>query len=205
MGDIFLSASVPDPDATHFIGDADSVAITSAVSALTYLALGRKKIVWGGHPAITPMVASVAQSLETDYTEWTLLYQSLHWHGDMPNENDDFPNIRFTAEGVDMQNSLSIMRNKMFSENEFDCAIFIGGMGGILDEYKLLRELQPGVPCYPIASTGGAAKELLQHFDETGISSERLNFDLDYVPLFREITGISLDTQRSRMPKYPSK
>lgn len=205
MGDIFLSASVPNPEATNFVGEADTVAITSAVSALTYLALGRKRIVWGGHPAITPMVASVARSLGVDYTQWTKLYQSLYWRGEMPEDNAEFPNIRLTEKGADMLESLSIMRHSMFSENEFDCAIFIGGMSGIQDEYALLKELQPNVPCYPIGSTGGAARELIQHFDETDIDLDRLVSDLDYVPLFRELADIAIDTERSRMPSYKTR
>lgn len=201
MGDIFLSASVPNPDAEHFVGEADTVAITSAVSALAYLALGRKRIVWGGHPAITPMLASVARSLETDYTEWTTLYQSLQWQGEMPKDNAEFPNIRFIDKGENIQESLRKMRYIMFSENKFDCAIFIGGMRGIQEEYELLKEVQWNVPCYPIASTGGAARELIHDFDEPEVSYDRLVSDLDYVPLFREITGISIDTQRKRLPK----
>ena len=54
---IFLSASVPDPKrGPDYAATSDSVAITSAVSALVHVTLGRRVLVWGGHPAITPMI-----------------------------------------------------------------------------------------------------------------------------------------------------
>ena len=199
MGDIFLSASVPNRRSSNFVKDADTVAITSAVTALVYLALGRKRIVWGGHPAITPMVASVAHSLDTDYTEWTKLYQSSHFLDHMPEENEQFSNIVVTPAGGDLQESLFLMRHQMFEDNVFDCAIFIGGMSGIFEEYELFSSMQGDVPCYPIASTGGAAEELLSMSSSSPISSDRLSSDLDYISLLREITKIGFDAERQRM------
>lgn len=198
MGDIFLSASVPNRRSPNFVKDADTVAITSAVTALVYLALGRKRIVWGGHPAITPMVASVAHSLDTDYTEWTKLYQSSHFLDRMPEENKQFSNIVLTPAGDDLQESLFLMRNQMFEENVFDCAIFIGGMSGIFEEYKILLSMQSDVPCYPIASTGGAAEELLSMSSSSPTTRVRLSYDLDYISLFRDITKIGFDAERQR-------
>lgn len=198
MGDIFLSASVPNRRSPNFVKDADTVAITSAVTALVYLALGRKRIVWGGHPAITPMVASVAQSLDTDYNEWTKLYQSSHFLDRMPEENRQFSNIVLTPAGDDLQESLFLMRQQMFEENVFDCAIFIGGMSGIFEEYELFSSMQGDVPCYPIASAGGASEELLSKSSSSPTIAVRLAYDLDYISLFREITKISFDAERQR-------
>ncbi len=68
---VFLSASVPDPKrAPNFAKTADAVAITAAVGALVYVTLGRRRLVWGGHPAITPMIWVVAESLKVDYGSW---------------------------------------------------------------------------------------------------------------------------------------
>lgn len=201
MGDIFLSASVPNPRSENFVRSADTVAITSAVTALAYVTLGRKIIVWGGHPAITPMVASIARSLSTDYSKWTKLYQSEFFSGRMPQDNITFPGIVQTAAGADEAESLRIMRCQMFEENDFDCAIFVGGMSGIFCEHELLSELHPLVPCFPIASTGGAAAKLLSLFPPSSISPQRLENDLDYISLFREITGIGFNEERHRFDK----
>lgn len=81
---VFLSAVVPDPAAKHFLGDGDSVAISAAVSALLEVTLGRRKLVWGGHPAITPMVWAFAESMGVDYGDWVLLYQSLRFEDEFP-------------------------------------------------------------------------------------------------------------------------
>ncbi|MFZ6672271.1 hypothetical protein ACO0J9_29755, partial [Pseudomonas aeruginosa] len=53
MKRIFLSASVPRPDRGNFHETADPFLIQFAVRELMTVALGRRQIVWGGHPAIT--------------------------------------------------------------------------------------------------------------------------------------------------------
>src|SRR5713226_2542381 len=87
-GAIFLSASVPDPKrGKKFAKTADTVAITAAVSALLYVTLGRRLLVWGGHPAITPMVLVVAEDLGVDYGSWVKLYQTQYFKDEFPEDN----------------------------------------------------------------------------------------------------------------------
>ncbi len=66
---IFLSAGVPDPNrGPQYAKTADTVAITAAVSALVHVTLGRRLLVWGGQPAITPMILGcIAEGLEVDF------------------------------------------------------------------------------------------------------------------------------------------
>ncbi|MFH7375956.1 hypothetical protein RA263_28030, partial [Pseudomonas syringae pv. tagetis] len=67
---IFLSASVPDGRGENrYAQTADTVAIATAVGALVHVVLGRRRLVWGGHPAITPMVYAVAEGLGVDYSQ----------------------------------------------------------------------------------------------------------------------------------------
>ena len=56
----------------------------------------------------------------------------------------------------DREKSLVHMREVMLS-GPFNCGIFIGGMEGVEDEYKMFIRLHPGVSAFPIASTGAAA------------------------------------------------
>lgn len=63
MRSIFLSASVPLAGRGTYLETADPFLIQVAVRELMTLALGRRRIVWGGHPAITPMIWSVCQDL----------------------------------------------------------------------------------------------------------------------------------------------
>jgi hypothetical protein len=64
---IFLSASVPDPNrSSKYFSTADPLAIGAAVSGLVYVTLGRRLLVWGGHPAITPMIWAAADDMGVD-------------------------------------------------------------------------------------------------------------------------------------------
>lgn len=63
MSAIFLSASIPVPGRGNFYKTADPFLIQTAVREFVTLALGRRMIVWGGHPAITPMVWAVCTDL----------------------------------------------------------------------------------------------------------------------------------------------
>lgn len=59
----------------------------------------------------------------------------------------------------DREASLLRMREAMLAE-PFIAGIFIGGMEGVEDEYRMFLNLQPGIPAFPIASTGAAAGKL---------------------------------------------
>ena len=190
---IFLSAGVPDPNAKHYMGEADTAAISALVSALLFVALGRRQIVWGGHPAITPMIWAYAEALNVDYGKWVTLYQSDFFKDDFAEENARFGNVIVTkaVEG-DRERSLEIMRRRMLSETRFEAAIFAGGMGGIFDEYRLVTELANGAKILPIVSTGGAAAALGA---EVNASSDLVD-ELDYVALLFD--RLSIDPNESR-------
>ncbi len=52
----------------------------------------------------------------------------------------------------------------------------------------MFREIHPGVPCLPIASTGAAAKII---YDEhPGEFDERLLTELSYTSLFKKMLGL---------------
>ena len=191
---IFLSAGVPDPSAKHFISEGDTAAISALVSALLYVALGRRPIVWGGHPAITPMVWAYAEGLGVDYSKWVTLYQTDFFKEEFPEENERFKNVVVTeAVAGDREGSLMVMRCRMLSENAFDAAIFAGGMGGIFDEYRLVRKLAANAKILPIGSTGGAAAALAIE-----VRADRdLSEELDYVALLFEQLAIDPNELRS--------
>ncbi|MGR3545995.1 MAG: SLOG domain-containing protein [Roseovarius sp.] len=192
---IFLSAGVPDPSAKHFMGEGDTAAISALVSALLFVALGRRPIVWGGHPAITPMVWAYAEALNVDYSKWVTLYQSEFFQDDFPEENKRFGNVIVTeAVYGDREQSLAIMRRRMLSENEFEAAVFAGGMAGIFEEYRLFVEIADGAAVLPIVSTGGAAALLGK---EIMVSSDFAD-ELDYVALLFD--RLAIDPNEPRGP-----
>jgi hypothetical protein len=67
MKAVFLSASVPVIGRANYYKTADPFLIQRAVREFVNVALGRRLIVWGGHPAITPMVWAVCEDLGIHY------------------------------------------------------------------------------------------------------------------------------------------
>ncbi len=169
--------------------------IQSAVSALATVALGRRTIVWGGHPAITPMLWASAKELGVQYATAVRLFQTKFIpQEDFPEENKNFGNVTYVeAVDSDREKSLLAMRKAMLKSTNFAAAIFIGGMEGINDEYTLFTALHPNTKCIPIGMTGGAARLL----------ATRLNFavpadlgPLDFISLLYRELGISPLEQR---------
>lgn len=184
--DVFLSASVPLPTRDErFYETADVIAIRDAVKALATTVLPNGRLVFGGHPAITPLLSLVIREMFPEKAGSVILYQSKYFEGKFPKENNDFIDIRL-VDGVndDRDQSLLSMRQKMFSDFDYQAAVFIGGMEGVIDEYELFQQLQPNTPAYPIASTGGAALELFQ----SGVGGKQeLLRQLTYPTLFRHL------------------
>src|SRR3546814_12964819 len=84
---IFLSAGVPDPKrGPQYAATADTVAITAAVSALVHVTQGRRLLVWGGQPAITPMIWVVSQEIGINYGQWFRLSKSRLSKDNIPGE-----------------------------------------------------------------------------------------------------------------------
>ncbi|EFE0690303.1 hypothetical protein UXP11_22325 [Enterobacter hormaechei] len=161
MGAIFLSASVPVSGRKPFDEDCEPQMIQSAVIALATVAFGRRTIVWGGHPAITPMLWAAAEDLGVQYATAVKLFQTKFFEDYFPEDNKRFANVTF-VDAIDnsREQSLHIMREAMLTSESFDAAVFIGGMEGINEEYEIFRQMHPHAKCIPIAVTGGATREL---------------------------------------------
>jgi hypothetical protein len=186
---IFLSASVPDPKrASKYFETADPLAIAAAVAALVYVTLGRRLLVWGGHPAITPMVWAAANDLGVEYGSWVRLYQSLRYKDEFPAENSRFQNVTYIdAIDDDRDASLLAMRHRMLRDFRYEAGVFIGGMEGVEEEFALFRERYPRAPILPVASTGGAARMLFEGIPDL---PEELGRSLDYVGLMHRLLKI---------------
>ena len=188
LKNIFLSASIPLPERDKkYFETADIVAIRDAIIALTAVVLPRHKIIWGGHPSITPLIYYVMQKLRLNIQQHILLYQSLWFEHEFPEDNNQFENIVFTEKLHDLPSSIQLMRERMLSENKFSAAVFIGGMDGIEDEYKMVKEKQPHALLLPIASTGAATKILFESRLPNKFRNQRLLNDYGYMSLFRNL------------------
>ena len=108
------------------------------------------------------------------------IYQSEHYRNKTPKSLEYYNDIHWIVD--DPVDHLKVMRQAMFS-NETDCAVFIGGMNGILDEFKLLHEMKPEVVVYPIQSVGGASEYLYHQLE----MHNNLLESMAYTRIFREI------------------
>ncbi|HEV7505293.1 MAG TPA: hypothetical protein VGS07_10310 [Thermoanaerobaculia bacterium] len=191
MKRFFLSASVPDPQRDpKYFETADHIAIRDAVRALAMLVLPEHLLIWGGHPAITPMIRIIAESLGAPIQDHVWLYQSEYFRPQAPVDNQAFGHIIWTqpVDG-DRQRSLKAMRLEMLSSQPFDAGVFIGGMEGVEEEFELFRQHQPKARAFPVASTGGAALQLFNLQPES--FPRDLLVEQAYLPLFRRLLGLS--------------
>ncbi|MAY25345.1 MAG: hypothetical protein CMK02_03460 [Polycyclovorans sp.] len=192
MSAIFLSASVPLVNRGNYHETANPFLIQCAVRELVISVIRQHKIVWGGHPAITPMIWSICEDLNIDYSEAVVLYQSKFFQDRFPEENQRFHNVVLTdAVPTDMSASLLLMREQMLSRQDLVAAVFIGGMDGVEAEYDLFIRFHPQAKVLPVAAPGGAALELakrLGQVDETELH------DVDFARLFHShLSAITSD------------
>lgn len=202
MKTIFLSASIPVSERdTKYMENSDIVAIRDAVLALVYFCMFNEiRIVWGGHPAITPLINEAIRQITNNIDcinfskedshniqKFVHIYQSLYFKDKYPKDNEQFKNITFVESGSDLSSSLSLMREKMLSEEKYIAGVFIGGMDGVEDEYNLFREKHSSVPTFPVASTG-AASYIIYSSAKQDYSSELLN-NYAYRALFEKMLG----------------
>lgn len=187
MTSVFLSASVPLPDRDpRFMATVDVVAIREAIKALVGEVVPKGRIVYGGHPAITPLMALLLRGLGFEARRRIILYQSAYFADQFAQENDDFIELRLVpAVGKSRKKSIKAMRWRMIEETAFDVGVFIGGMEGVLEEYDLFKNRHPQARLWPIASTGAAAKELFE--SRASQRPESLLKELTYPTLFREL------------------
>ncbi|WP_449017064.1 SLOG domain-containing protein [Prevotella sp.] len=183
---IFLSASIPlqerDP---QYIETADIIAIRDAVIALTTVVLPRYRLIWGGHPSITPLIYHVMEKLKLNIQEHVILYQSRFFEKYFPKDNNKFKNIVLT-DIIDDDRGCSLlhMRQRMLDDFEFAAGIFIGGMEGVEEEYDMFIKKHHNAIILPIASTGAAARKI---YDERFTDkNERLVKDYAYMSLFQK-------------------
>jgi hypothetical protein len=182
---IFLSASIPDRD--PYVRDSDHLAIREAVLALVAVTVRERRLVFGGHPAISPLVEHAARSLNA--VDNIDIFQSEWFRNVIPPEARAFQNLQWTPSGANRDDSLDIMRQQMIRSQPFYAAVFIGGMEGILVECRLFKQIHPNALVFPIASTKGASLMLWDSGEGPQEAGKRnaLLHDKKYRALFRHI------------------
>jgi len=190
-----LSASVPVIGRGNYYETANPFLIQSAVREFVTVALGRRLLVWGGHPAITPMVWAVCEDLGVSFAKAVVLYQSKFFADIFPEENQRFGNVVYVdAVPKDKDASLLRMRKEMLSREDLDKAVFIGGMEGILEEYALFTEFHPKAKILAVPAPGGAARQLAERL---GVKREADLQNVDFTKLFHTELNVAPNEKRS--------
>lgn len=182
MDAIFLSASVPIAGRGNYHETANPFLIQCAVRELVISVVRTHRIVWGGHPSITPMIWSICEDLDVSYADSVVLYQSRFFEDRFPEENARFGNVVFTdAVSGDREASLSLMREEMLARDDLIGAVLIGGMDGVETELAMFRHFHPDGFILPVAAAGGAAREIALR--EAGGQAFEVD-DVDFARLF---------------------
>src|ERR1700682_4589644 len=109
LGPVFLSASVPDPKRDQrYFKTGNTIAIRAAVVARVSTVLPKTTLVFGGHPAITPMVKWVAD--RSRLFDRVRLFQSRLFRDRYIGDIDAFKYIEVDAVGDSREESLLAMR-----------------------------------------------------------------------------------------------
>ena len=185
LKNIFLSASIPLKERNRIYYDtADVIAIRDCVSSLAKVVLPECRLVWGGHPSITPLISSILESVNVNIKEHVHLYQSDYFRQMFPVENEEFSESLIVTDNIGSRDeSLALMREKMIVNNDFIAGIFVGGMEGVEDEFELFTQSHPEAMVLPMASTGAAALGIY----EEGDFDVSLKDDYAYIALFYKL------------------
>jgi hypothetical protein len=181
---VILSASIPRKGSPfHRIEDASYV-IEQAVVGLARAVLAHGgRLVFGAHPSISPLVASVASEYVLPGEEpRIIIYQSRAFSDVVPNETWSMHRLGYAriawtnaVEGEHFRSggdtsscdkSLTLMRQRMIGEQRPHTMVVVGGMEGIFEEAELFgtywQQERSAAEIYVAARTGGAAQQLVE-------------------------------------------
>lgn len=171
---VFLSASFPYGRRADRFTPSHPGDIADAVVAVARGVLNSNgRLVFGGHPTISPLVLMVASENRSMELQSVVIYQSRLFEASVTAETLELEKlgqgeIRWVDvvsgesidQGLEDLVSLENMRQRMLLETQPVAGFFVGGMEGILEESAMLTRLIPEAPILPIGRPGGAASEL---------------------------------------------
>jgi|GEM_PF-717515 len=170
---VFLSASIPEKRSSY--PEFEKREIIDAVVAFSRATLDSGgRLVFGGHPTISPLILHVAtQERRRIGSQEHLVdvYQS-RWFEDVIPEctrrlvgleevpGAQIAKLYYTPRMSTEKESLEEMRRIMLIERNPCCAIFIGGKDGIIEEFDMFTRYYTSRPVYCIGSPGGSSCQL---------------------------------------------
>jgi hypothetical protein len=165
---VFLSASFPSGEHAEQFAPYDAEAIADAVSAtVRAVLLADGRLVFGGHPTISPVVLLIAAELGVKHH--VEIFQSCYFKDRVPPATLDldqrgYGHITWTPNiDDDEAASLELMRKQMLARDDLVAGVFIGGMKGIPLEAETFISGHPNAWVIPIGGPGGATRQLDVH------------------------------------------
>lgn len=161
---VFLSASFPSGDRGREVEPYDADAIADAATAIVRaVLLSDGRVLFGGHPTITPLVLLIGTELRVQHS--VDIFQSRWFEEDVTRETlriveSEVGEIHWTPKLASREDSLQLMRDEMLAFARPTAAVFVGGMSGITEEYAIFGRAHPGVLRLPLSGPGGAAARL---------------------------------------------
>ncbi len=168
---VMLSASMPD----ELADSPRAQDLYTAIALFTHEVISAGgRIVFGGHPTITPLVGEAVKKLGK--TKVVDLYQLRRFEDSAPAEifdNEMFSTINWIeGEDDDIDLELARMRDRMAEEAH--AAVFVGGrtalnegtVPGIRDEYRRFVARNPDGPVYLMGLMDGETRNLIRELED---------------------------------------
>jgi hypothetical protein len=228
---VFLSGSVPNREGFKRVPDAPFV-IEQAVVGLARAVLAEGgRIVFGAHPSISPLVASVASEYKTvgqsGEPSRVIIYQSRAFEEVLPDETWDMVRFGFAdLIWTDAKNgeryrkgepasrycpkSLTHMRERMIGETLPRLMVIVGGMDGVYEEVDLFQTLwrsseeSGGASIYSAVRTGGAAQIVPGRERKGPLELRVLEEEWVRIEPAGEVKRIAIDLREFPIPPYPA-
>ena len=162
--------------------------IRRAVTELCRQTFSRNwNLVFGGHPAISPLVLSAAQLFvpTEHHRKRVAVFQSAYFENQIPEDTRKLAvwgqgELLVTEARRTEADSLDLMRNVMVASQNLMACVLIGGMEGVLKEGRLFHENHPNQLLFPIESTGSAAFEWFR--------TENADEDIDEATAIKDVS-----------------
>jgi hypothetical protein len=180
---VLLSASIPD----EIVGTPEAQRLYDFVATIVRAVFAsRARLVFGGHPTITPLVHRLAKD-QPGGPPPIVLHQLERFRDQAPPESADtsvFGTVHWEGDpAADIAADLECLREAMTQRAK--AAIFVGGKTtgfhgarpGIREEYEQFRARHPQAPVYLVGAPGGETARILSDaagadWEQNGLGDE---------------------------------
>lgn len=178
MKKLFLSTSIPSLNSS-FNENFDSIAYRDSIINLAeYCVENGIHIVTCIHGVPIDLITHTLKKLKVNIKDYLTVVHSSFFTKET--SNDYLKVIQTSADNI--PKALAELRKTVFMENDFDYALFIGGMQGVIDEYEYLKDTN--IKLVPIGTVGAAAAQICKNYN---ITDKDLISNFKFASVFRNV------------------